>query len=395
MKIKLKYLISSPIVAIMGYFFLIYVPYLYPTYFFPFKKVYGFWTHTIICCCILLIIIFSRILSEFPRMKLKKIESLPIKIPVIRKKWYIIGKTFVVVSILMNLLIVINAYLAYDGNISVSKNSLKDFGGINIISQFYLFFIIPYIIYSYQNKRRRYWFLILVLGGLIFIRSYLLAERLALLEFILPILIVFITIKNKKVLITKFVKYFMIFIAFFMLLELTRQFKNQYGNKNMDIGFKVSWTLERFFDYYGDTQNKFYFVLDNNLSFETMNYLYWSERILYRIMGPGYELKNKDIDFGDYRWRDFTNKGGLTNAYTDFGFAIGIVFLLVFFTSFFKLWFKLKKGSLYAWSVYPVCFIWVVEFARYNGVFLTRFLFPLITFSIIYLIFKNVRRIKE
>lgn len=393
MKIQLKYLISSPLIAILGLVFLWYVPYLYPAHFFPFVKVYGFWAHNLICFCLLIIILFSRILSSLPSLKLKKFESGSINVPIISKKWLVISKTFVYAAFLMNLILVIHAYNSYTGNILDSKNSLKDFGGVNIISQFYLFFIIPYIIYSFQNKIKWNIFFLFLFVAVLFLRAWLYAERLALLEFVLPIILIFITIKNKKVPLIKLFKYFAIFLSVFILFELTRQISQQYGDKNIDIWFKLRWTLERFFNYYGDTQNKFYFVFENNHSFETTNYLDWAGRIFGRLIGfsPNSEV---NIDFGKYHWRDYTNFGGLSYTYTDFGLILGMIFLISFFGFFFKLWFKLKEGSLYAWSVYPMYFIWIVEFPRYSGVFLNRFVVPFIIFNVVYLTFKNVRILK-
>lgn len=391
---KVKYLISSPMVAILGLLFLWYVPYLYPSHFFPFKKVYGIWGHTLFCSILLLIIGVSRMLSGFPGIALQKFETKPITPPKISKTWYTISKVFIYSATILNILIAVNAYMSYNGNIHASKASLEDFGGINIISQFYLFFIVPYLLYTFQNNLKWNKVFLWVFMAIIFCRSIFLAERLAILEFVLPIILIYVTVKNKKVMLTKFGKYFIVLMLFFILLELTRQFSNQYGDKNVDIWFKLQWTLERFFNYYGDTQNKFYFVFHNDLSFETTYYLEWADRILGRITGIEAQTST-GIDFGEYRWRDYTNFGGLSYTYTDFGLILGVLFLLAFFTFFFRLWFKLKKGSVYAWSIYPMYFIWVVEFARYNGVFLNRFIVAFILFNLVYFVFRNVKILKS
>ncbi|WP_298340705.1 hypothetical protein [uncultured Algibacter sp.] len=393
MKIKLKYLISSPFIAISALIFLWYIPYLYPSYFFPFEKVYGFWGHTLFCLVLLSIVIFSRILSGHPSLKLERFEAKDIVVPKVTKTWFTISKVFIYTATLMNILIATNAYLTYDGNIHASKASLADFGGINILSQFYLFFIVPYLLYTFQNKLKWNKVFVVLLGLILLTRSIYLAERLAILEFVLPIILVLVTLKNKRVLVTKFLKYFAFLLLFFVLLELSRQFSDQYGDKNMDVWFKLQWTLERFFNYYGDTQNKFYYVFENGLSFETTNYLEWAGRVIRRITGIEIETGH-NIDFGKYHWRDYTNFGGLSYTYTDFGIVLGVTFLITFFTLFFRIWFKLKTGSLYAWSVYPMFFLWVAEFPRYNGIFLNRFIIAFILFNFTYLIFRNVKIFK-
>ena len=390
MKLKVKYLLSSPFIAISAYIFLIYIPYLYPVFHFPFKKVYGFWAHTLLCIVIVLLIFIARVFSQYPNLRLRKFETPPIFIPKVSRKWFYIALFFLLISLLMNTLIGINGYLSYDGNIHTSKRSLEDFGGINILSQLSLFFVVPYLIYIYQNKFRWAWGILILLIVVIAIRSYYMAERLALLEFLIPLFITYLTLKGTKVSVVKLVKYFLILLSFFMFLELTRQFKNQYEDESVDLGFKVSWTLERFFAYYGDTQNKFYFVIDNGLSFTTINYLSSSERILSRL---GLDLPSQvdNINYGEYVWKDFTNQGGLKIAYTDFGLILGSIFFISFFMVFFVLWFRLKKGSLYAWSVYPFFFIWIVEFTRYNAIFLTRYVIPFVFFSSIYILIRSVK----
>lgn len=390
MKLKVRFLLSSPFIAISAYVFLIYIPYLYPTFHFPFEKVYGFWTHTLACFIIVLLILIARMFSNYPSLKIKKFETPPMIIPIISKKWYYIAGFFLLLSLLMNVLVISNGFFSYDGNIHSSKKSVEDFGGINILTQMNLFFFVPYTIYITQNKKKSGWILLTLLVFAVLLRSFLLAERLALLEFLLPLLIVVLTIKRVKVPIKKLVKYFLILLSFFMILELTRQFKNQYGERDLDVGFKISWTLERFFDYYGDTQNKFYFAVDHNLAYTTVGYLNWGERVLSRL-GIDFSGNHKKIDYGDFVWRDFTNPGGLGNIYTDFGLIIGGVLFITFYLIFFTLWFKLKKGNLYAWSVYPFFFIWIIEFARYSPLYLTRFIVPFLVFTLIYVFTKYVR----
>lgn len=393
MKLKIKYLISSPFIAVVAYLFFIYVPYLYPTFHFPFTKVYGFFGHTLICLLILFLIVMARILAHYPKLKLPKFESSRILVPKVSKSWYFISFLFLLVSFLMNLLIDVNAILSYTGNINASKRSLEDFGGINIISQFSLFFVVPYMIYIEQNKKRRGYIFLFLLVVSVMLRSYFLAERLAMLELLIPMIVAFVTIKGKRVALTKFLKYFFILLGFFMVFELTRQFRNQYKEGSVGLGFKISWTAERFFDYYGDTQNKFYYAIKNDLSFTTTNYINWGDRILKRL-GVNVTKEEISIDYGDYVFKDFTNKGGLTMMYTDFGLVLGTVVFVLYFTSFFVLWFKLKNGSLYAWSIYPFFFIWVVELARYNPIFLTRFLVPFTVFNVMYLLYERAKNIK-
>ncbi|WP_224485307.1 hypothetical protein [Robertkochia aurantiaca] len=387
MKIKTKFYLASPLVATVGYILLIYVPYLYKPNFFPFLKVFDIYWHTLICLFITILIIIARIFVHYP--KLLKLDPTYIIVPSIPKKWYQVSFCFVLMSLIMNAFIVFKGLNAYTGNVNISKATIKEFGGINIISQLCLFFIVPFIIYSFQKKLKSSVVVVGLLILLVTLRSYFMAERLALIELVLPLFLVYLIIQQKRIQIGKLFKYIATFVIFFMIFELSRQFKNQYGNEELDLGYKISWTLERLFAYYGDTQNKFYYGLENELAYTTNHYSDWIANVLENL-GINLSSKNR-IDYGEFRWRDFTNHGGLNMIYTDFGILGLIIGLVTIFWSFFLLWFRLINGNLFAWSVYPFFFIWILELARYNPFYLTRFLVPLFVFMTVYPIVKYVR----
>ncbi|AHM61788.1 hypothetical protein D770_17680 [Flammeovirgaceae bacterium 311] len=381
MRVHLKLNFANPALFAVGFIVLFSLPYLYPSYHFPYLKVYSPFVHLLITAFIVSLILTANQLSKISLFHKKEIV-----VPDINHQFIILSKLVICISMIMNLLIVANAYSVYEGNIEAVKYSLEDFGGINIISQLYLFFVPPVIFYGIRNKAS-YKLIVGTLGVLLLVRSGLMAERLAFLEFVVPVFITYIIASKKRLLFTKMVKYFLLLLSFFMLLELTRQFYDQYivTGAKVDVWFALTWTFERFFAYYADTTNKFYFSIENDLSFTTYHYLTPFVRILRRLTSINYEFVQ--VDYGPYRWRDFTNPGGLTMLYTDLGYLSIFVFIF-FFAVFFKSYKSIYKGSLFALCLYPNLVTAILELPRFVNFYQTRFFVPLVFFIATYLIYK-------
>lgn len=391
MRLKVRYLFTNPKIYVLVFLFLITLPYLYPQFHFPYKKVFTPPQHILACSIIAFYCLFSYLLANFSPFKMKLLEKGSYAQITVGRQFYQISQTIVLVSLFMNLLILLNAFLSLEGHIYSAKESLQDFHGINIISQLYLFFLGPYIYYGLQNKLKTPKRVIVIFGLLVLTRGVLMSERLAFLEFLVPALIIVAYYRKTKISLKKAGIYFLCLIVFFMLLELTRQFYVEYiiyRKRSIDAGFIISWTFERFFGYYSDTQNKFYYSFSNNLDFTSMNYVSSIGRIINRITGGDHDWTGT-VNYGEYSWKDFTNRGGLTFFYTDFGILLGSIFFVIFITIFFVLWYKLKKGSLLSLCIYPIYVIWIVEFPRYAGMFITRYSISFIVFAIIYLLYKH------
>ena len=383
MRIPVKINLANPILYAIGFVFLFLVPYLYPVSHFQYTKVFSPSIHLLISCFIISLVVFSFYLSKIRFTRRGFNPQLQIS-----TQFYHVCKAGLYVALFMNTLIVLNALQAYMGatNIFSAKKSLEEFGGINILSQTYMFFLPPYIYYSYRHKKAHK-LLLATLGFTLLARSVLMAERVAFLEFLVPVLVTYYLATDKKVYLTKILKYFSLLLMFFMLLELSRQFYNQYLAKgdSVDIWFALSWTLERFFAYYSDTANKFYFVVAHDLGFTTQQYLTPFIRIIQRV--ADFELNTVSIEYGEFRWRDFTNPGGLTMLFTDFGY-LSIFIFMSFFVMFFKAFRSLKEGSIFALCIYPNLVTVILELPRFVNFYNTRFFVPLFAFISVYIVFK-------
>ncbi|WP_266205279.1 O-antigen polymerase [Pontibacter kalidii] len=381
MRVPIKINFSHPVLYAVGFVFLFTVPYLYPSIHFRYTKVFSPSVHLLISSFVALLVILSYYLS--------KISFAPNKLsskPYIPYQFIWLCKAGLLVALLMNILIVLHAFAAYNGNILSAKESIEAFGGINILSQTYMFFLPPYIYYSYRQKKKHK-LVLLVLGFVLLIRSVLMAERVAFLEFLVPVFVTYFLASERKLYVTKILKYFSLLLLFFMVLELSRQFYNQYILSGGEVNpwFALSWTLERFFAYYADTANKFYYSITHDLAFTTHHYLYPFERIISRI--APIDMEQPEVDYGEFRWVDFTNAGGLNMFYTDFGFFSIFAFVLLF-VAFFKSFRSIQKGSLIALCLYPNLVTVILELARFVNLYNTRFFVPLVIFIIIYTLYK-------
>src|SRR5262249_33670466 len=152
----------------------------------------------------------------------------------------------------------------------------------------HLFFMVPYI-YLARERGTPWRNTIFILGCLLFARSFLMGERLAFLEFALPLIVVLSMLTIIRVTWTRLL---LLAVGLPILFIVTEMFRSFYGKFVSEIGwahvhwtFLLSWNLERFFVYYIDTLNKFYVAISGEFFYATS---YWAEglsRILDRLEG--------------------------------------------------------------------------------------------------------------
>jgi hypothetical protein len=182
-----------------------------------------------------------------------------------------VARVMIIISCLANCLIALYVYFiggiadSDDFNLIQAKGQKQGFAGFTFLSQLYLFFLPYFIAFSLKEKLRwKKYVLLLVLS--VFFRSFFYSERLALIELIVFLLVTFEYTKFFVLTYKKILVAILLFIVFFVGGELTRQFYAQYvieaESKEIDWGFALSWSLERYAAYYADTTNKLYLILE-------------------------------------------------------------------------------------------------------------------------------------
>jgi len=277
----------------------------------------------------------------------------------------------------------------YRGTIFSMKAALADLEGVNILSQSYLFALGPYIYLSIMLGRS-YRKTMVWLAVLLTLRALLLAERLAILEFAVPVLVVLSLLGQITVPLSRVFLIGAAVPTLFVVGEIFRSFYAKFvqesGWSHLDLGFILQWNLERLALYYADVTNKFYFLLQEQYFYMTDFYLQGVLRIGSRL-GLTERPSSDDlwilIDQFDVSNEEMTNPGGLAVLLSDFGWwGWGVLALLVFL--FFLLHWRAVRGHILALALYPVFFLTIVELPRFVYLYSSRSLTPLLLFLMAY-----------
>lgn len=278
----------------------------------------------------------------------------------------------------------------FTGTIFSIKRSLQDLAGVNILSQTYLFAIGPFI-YLSLALGRPYRKLLVWLAVVLTLRAFLMAERLAFLEFAVPVLVCLSLLRELFVPVGRLVLIALGVPTLFVVMEIFRSFYSKFvessGWAHLDLGFILQWNLERLALYYADVTNKFYFTLYNEYFHFTE---YWIQGVLRmgsRLGLAEYEGRNEllavigQFDAGN---EEMTNPSGLATLLSDFGWWGLLVGLLIVAVLFVTHW-RATRGHLISLAFYPVLFLTLVEMPRFVYLYNSRALFPLAAFFAAYL----------
>lgn len=231
--------------------------------------------------------------------------------------------------------------------------------------------------YGFQ-KYKKYFILLLIL---IFIRVFIVSERLAIVEFLLPSLILYIRFylhNNQNKPIPRILKYapligFMCIFSLFSLTEFFRSYSNQFLSSLGlgDVGFFL-YSIILFFGYYIVALNTSASMVDySDLPFPYYTLVwFWKLPILSELLSYEEIFNfNPNIEYGtilfNYNFTGLNNPGGLFLPIVDWGFGFGLLwwFLIGFSASLmYRSYLRLKFSGL---LLYPFFFIGLLEFPRY------------------------------
>jgi len=265
-------------------------------------------------------------------------------------------------------------------------------GGFNILTQLHLCFLGPYI--GISLRRGLPWRNLTILLGLALLaRGILLADRMALMEMALPLIVILCLYKRLRFSWIGLILVVLSVPMFFVVAELFRSFYAKFvrvgGWNQVDPWFAIGWNLERFFVYYIDVLNKFYFTLEAGLSGTSR---YWLGGIASIASNFGLAENPKKQPFTQLsllveghgvRTPEMTNFGGLTQLYSDFGgwgLPVYCSFVMILFLSHAGA----SRGNMLCLGLYPVFFVTFADFARRILFYESRALFPLIAFLLAY-----------
>lgn len=239
-------------------------------------------------------------------------------------------------------------------------------------------------------------YLIVIILILALVRSFIFSERLALLEMIIPIMIVYASRKQLDV--KKLARGFIVFaicvIAFFIFNESRRSFSARGISTLYDI---VSNGVFRFFGYYLTSINN-YGLSFNNYEFKFPFFFTLSS--LWNLPGLGWLYKDffpaESFDAPQLLLVNQLNPE--LNVFTTVGYWVmeyGLAFSLIF-AAFYGLFsgiaFKMAKYSSYWLAFYSVWFIGILEFMRIYYIGSPRVFIPFAFFIVTMILRKSLSR---
>lgn len=257
------------------------------------------------------------------------------------------------------------------------------------------------VIFSTTKRTRRVYFWILAcLVICALYRSFLWSERLALIETIVPVSIVFLAHYNRgqKVFMLLPVLAIFVMIGYFGVAEYFRSWSFY---KDQNIGM-IYFATTRFLSYYLSSFNNLGMMIDNlEPTFEPLNSL----RFLYKMPLPGLEHLNQKaaqiwVDYKDalanYTNPEFNLFSGIGMVVSDFGVAGGLLVLTVHGFLSGRLYALMVEGRLFGVFFYPIWMVGLMEFGRllYWGntrVFPAWILLFTITYIAKYVYFRSLR----
>ena len=217
--------------------------------------------------------------------------------------------------------------------------------------------------------------LIIILG---IIKSFLVSERLALIELIIPIVLVNYSLKSRQgKLNTKLIALFPIIavffaLAFFTAFEFFRSFSAGHL-KNIGLGDLgiIEYGAVLFMGYYATSINNsalLYYMWNANYPFFSLSAL-WKMTSAFGL-GNYYELTGFDGGehyaylLKNYGFSGFNNPGGHLLPIIDFGLAFGLIIWAILGFIAGALYSSFTKGTFTGLLIYPLFFIGIIEMPR-------------------------------
>jgi oligosaccharide repeat unit polymerase len=381
--------VSHPAYAMIAFLILTALPYLAPMEYMDILKLATLGQHLRFCALLAGLIIGMLVLYDILGRPTFEPERRPLSAE-FSANMYWLAKALMLVAIAANGVVLLYALprLAA-GGVFAAKMALQDFEGVNILTQTYLFALGPYI-YLSQRRGEPFLRILLILGGLLAARAFLMAERLALMELAVPAIVVLSMLRLMRVTVGR-----MLLIAFgvptiFVVAEVFRSFYAKFveeiGWAHLSFSFVLQWNLERLALYYTDVLNKFYLILQTHYFGTTQFYLEGVHRMAARLGWSGdtkiEELADWVALFGAGNV-EMTNPGGLASLFTDFGWwAVPVLFGFAFLLML-NHW-RANRGGLLALAMYPTLFMTAVELPRFVYLYSSRVLFPMMVFLAAY-----------
>lgn len=248
--------------------------------------------------------------------------------------------------------------------------------GVTSFTNFSIPFTMLAVYYQCLRKQRTFLPMLLIVGLLTLMRSIFFSERLAILEILVPALIIYLTVRlkhgRKLPLVNAYPIIALVFlVGFFGVSEYFRSWVSYYVHVYPSFW---EFMVTRFFGYYVTALNTGILYIEQ-LGFQSIPFPYFTLEWLWKFPGLSLEgypgiygiraeegMRNALETLGN---PEFNNPSGLLLPYHDYGFAGALVFWL--FVGFFSglLYTYFQKGHTFGMIIYPIWMVGILEIPRY------------------------------
>lgn len=260
-----------------------------------------------------------------------------------------------------------------------------------------------YALYVFGLKKRSslwIWLFILFPGVL---RGMFFSERLALMEVVIPIIIMAIVFQKIKLSVTKIVLGITSFVLFFSLAEGLRSY-SYYSKHGMAQDGIYSYGFARFVDYISSSVNHSMAMVDLSNRVIGFPSILFNSVITLVSRSPDSGISNfigskgaqqayLNVKNSVYSAPDYTNMGFFGSIFQDAGYLY--IFYAILYGVILGLAYKGLKNYEYGWmAVYPIMIISMLESYRIPYLFDVRAFYPLLYMVVRYLAVSYVKQKK-
>jgi oligosaccharide repeat unit polymerase len=268
--------------------------------------------------------------------------------------------------------------LSFDFSSDILKRSFAPIAGLTTFTQLGIAYVIVAGLLlgtDDEHRTRRRLAVVMVAAAA---RAFLLSERLALLELVIPLIAVWAlrasghTGRRRRIATLAPVALIPVVVAVFGAFEYVRSwqvYKTQDGTSFLDF------VMVRFAGYYATAYNNAAIAYQHSTFPHRMPYgsiqAVWDAPVisqvgLYGLLTGG---GNADAAYGtalaQYGNPEFNNPGGLGVPFTDFGPVGGVIYFFVLGAVVGLIWASLRAGSAWGMLIYPVVVTTLLEIPRY------------------------------
>lgn len=270
----------------------------------------------------------------------------------------------------------LNVLSGEPGAIYGIKENFNNVAGVTSFTNFSIPFVILTSYYLFYNKKKVYIWMLAIVFVFTMLRAVFFLERLAIMEFIVPLAVVYFSMRAKLGRRPKFLSVYPIvglvaLIGFFGASEYFRSWLSYYVNYYPSFW---EFIVTRFFGYYVTAINTGTLYMEH-LGFHWLPFPSSTAEFIWKFPGVpdnayesiyGFEpqavINNTLATMGN---PEFNNPSGLLQPYNDYGFSGALVFWVIvgFFTG--VLYNHFKKGHTFGMMIYPIWLVGVLELPRY------------------------------